>query len=371
MAIVFLEHITGKALNAFNNNVVRFTSSTVGKQIVHAELTITRLTDSYVFQITPSPEGEFYFNMKSAIKKIINLGRFADPCTYGTVGELEVDSEAYALVQVEYKIVFDDLSEEVSAFTYDFLKAVQQITEKAQFAARTINFPLHQYQDSTLRKTVFKGYPFDISTYGDNMEFTPGDALTFAEFLAADLPALSLEADLSVEPMRVNRYIINDGELTILSYDYQQVNVTGYTAKFKQVDKCGVYFKWHNNQGGWDYWLFNSKTLQELKDSLVGTLNDDFENLPNSGSPVISMGKTLDKTVMLGSNDIYEFDRYVFGIISSPKVYMYLGDKGQKHNPDNWIEVLVKGKSVAQNSQSVKSRLEIEVTVPYIQTLTL
>lgn len=366
--IVFTENING-ILNAYNNNVVRFKSDSE-VIVVNADITI----NGYSFQITPF-EGEFYFNFKTIIQKLINSSCFVDACPYAPVADLWADVNAGLNVSVEYKINFIDLSSETEIVNYNFVKGVNQVTEKALYNNRGESFPLHLVRDNIVHLTYFKGYPFTFSLFGENITFLMKTRLSEPEFLAAYLPALNFpEYSFTSEvPKGVHRYILSDGlsQLNRIDDKYHLISFGDYLIKLKVEEKCGTYLKWHNQYGGWDYWMFEKNAVNSVKDKSRGSVYSDFDNLPDA-NPFKSMGKTVDKTVKLFANGVYDYeiDR-VLGVLNSPKVYLYIGKEGDQHNQDNWIEVEVKGKSTSARTLNHRHTISLNVTMPKPYTLYL
>ena len=74
MAIVYTTTLpTNKPLNAYNNNVIEFYSNSASPAS-HAVITVGGIE----LEIKPDPSGNFYFNFKAVIKKLINSNYFKD-----------------------------------------------------------------------------------------------------------------------------------------------------------------------------------------------------------------------------------------------------------------------------------------------------
>lgn len=328
------------------------------------------------FNITPSPLNQFYFNFKTAVKKLINKASFTDDCQYPAVGSIWNDNEAYLSAIVNYKVNFEDATNETATFTYQFVKGVNQITEKAFFANRGVAFPLHKPIDNVSYVALFKGYPFDISLFGEDISITIDQFLSEAQFLAHDLPALEVdpEAVNFSNDIGVQRLIFSNGS-TLWSkiFDkYHNIRYGNYEVRMRVEDKCGVYFKWHNEYGGWDYWLFEKNYHVDMKDKQLGEIVRDFDNLPDSKSFVESTGKSVEDSMKLYANGVYDYEiERVLGIARSPKVYMYFGEKDEQNNDDNWVEVQVSASNPDYKANTFRKTIAIKVTVPSNYTLTL
>lgn len=356
MAIVFLDHtINGKILNAYNNNVVRFKSDTGNS--LNADITVTANSLPYSFQITPNQAGEYYFNFKSIAIALINTSLFADACPYSTVGTLWADPNAYLNISVEYKINITDVSFETASYSYDFIKAVNQITEKALFNNRGLKFPMHQPYFDKYYLTLFKGYPFSIGIFGENATFT-----------------LDGVSKPQVNVKQASRFILSKGDSLWpdITKEYHTIVLDGKTIVLNVKDICaGVYLKWHNQYGAWDYWLFDKNIVDDLKSSSIGSLENDFDNLSGTSSPSVSMGKDSNHEIDLIAQVSREESARVRAILDSPKVYFYIGLQDEANSSDNWIEVRVSGKSTALKSSSVRNNIAIKMSYPKPYTLTL
>jgi len=357
MAIVFSDHtINGKILNAFNNSVVRFESDSP-VEILNAEITITS-DSSYTFEITPSPEGKFYFNFKGVMQKLINASRFHDSCPY-PVGTMWEDVNAYLDVNVEYRINYEDLSFDTASFSYTFLKGLNQVPERNYFESRGQLFPLLRMAGGETYLTFFKGFPFSIPFYGENISVT---IVTYE----ADQANRSSNAVVNfTHKKEVARLILSNGVdvWDQITSNEHGININGSYINLKIVERCGVFLKWHNQYGGWNYWLFDNNYLSDTKESLIGSIANDFSNLPDTVSPEVSMGKSTSKSMQLFANNV-EMDQVemLLGIIESPKVLFYLGEKDSGSN--EWVEVAISKKTAQYKSRGHKATLSVNVTIP-------
>ena len=154
MAISFSKSIsTTKLLNAYNNNVVEFSSDnaldsiTCNINIGGIDLEITPISDV------------FTFNYKEVVSALINTNNFSDDIVPTT--NLHADTSLKNSWLATYTITFSDDSTEQTSETYVFVKSVEQI-------ANVSNRLLTEQQILTpLNLTMFKGFPFDVAHYSD------------------------------------------------------------------------------------------------------------------------------------------------------------------------------------------------------------
>jgi hypothetical protein len=376
MAITFLDHsINGKILNAFNNNVVRFSSSS-SKEIRIGIVEIIHNGQIIEFELHPSPDDKFYFNFKTIVQKLINGSQFRDSIGYVQSGNLFRDDNAYIELPVQYKIIFTDDTFDIAIYTYWFVKGLCQVKEKSFYKNRGQAFPLLRLDNNEAALTIFDGYPLDIPLFGEDINIII-DPLTETQFLAHSIPTpLSTSNAITfTNDKAAQRLVLCDGSIVwdeIPAGQFCAILFNGYVLKIRKEDKCGVYLKWHNQYGGWDYYLFERNYNLDLGDKQVDNINTDFENLWDTNSPDISMGKVISETMQLWAFGVYynEIER-VKGLLHSPKVYLYTGDRYDPYTAENWLPVKVSGKSLTRPSQNRRVTISIEVELPKTYTLTL
>jgi len=286
------------------------------------------------------------------------------------------DANAYYYAAVEYKIVFEDASSDTTTAAYRFIKGVNQITEKDSFLNRGIHFHLYKPFNKSAFLTYFKGYPFSIAMFGNDPYLEVDEINSLAKFIdyGTALPSVNPSSHAYTTDDGVQRLIISDGqsEWAEITDEYHviRVGVYGQEIRLKSVDECGLYFKWHNDYGGWDYWLFERNHTKTQKDKQIGQIVQDYDNLPDTDSPVESTGKTSESSIKIYANGLKSYDiERVLGIARAPKVYMYLGEKGEQNG--NWLEVDVSGQSTEYRATAAKSAMAFKVTIPSTYTLSL
>lgn len=379
--ITFIDHIIyGKVLNAFNNNIVRFKDDS-GRKPVNADITVSagaatqqRATlpggGTLSFQITPSPQWEFYYNLSAVAQKLINAARFADNCPYPAVASLYHDQEAHIELEVQYKINFDDLTFEKSAKSYHFVKGAHQIKNKGLQSFSNRYFPLHTPTGNReVHLTYWKWYPFDFALYAHDPE------LTINYSGSGDPRGTNVWNETFMAEKGVHRFIICNGpqQFEHIDSNLHLIEFEDWYINLHVRDECdGVYLKWHNQYGGWDYWLFDRNYLDTFKDKALGVIDNDIDNLYPTISPEVSLGKIAQRSMKLFANQVpdYEVER-LLGISTSPKVYMYMRKRGEVHHSLYWNEVQVKGSSHHLHSQSTNHVISINITLPEPYTLTL
>ena len=127
----------------------------------------------------------------------------------------------------------------------------------------------------------------------------------------------------------------------------------------------GTYLKWLNSFGGWSYWLFY-KGNENLQTKELGVLNNDFNNLEDTVSPVISLGTESQNTISLLQEGITKDEMLLLrDLLDSVKVYMFTGIAFTQSSDKDWIEVIVKsGNFRLSNARERINNLSLTIELP-------
>jgi hypothetical protein len=127
----------------------------------------------------------------------------------------------------------------------------------------------------------------------------------------------------------------------------------------------GTYLKWLNSFGGWSYWLFY-KGNENLQTKELGTLNNDFNNLEDTVSPMISLGTESQNTIALLQEGITKDEMLLLrDLLDSAKVYMFTGIAFTQSSDKDWVEVIVKsGNFRLSNARERINNLSITIELP-------
>ncbi len=155
MAITFSKAISiTELLNAFNNNVVEFSSD----DVLDSVKCVVNI-NSIDFEITPDTSNVFRFNFKEAVSTFVRQDNFEDSIL--PTGDNMNDTSLINSWLVTYTITFTDDSTENTTRTYVFIRSVEQI------ANLTNKLLSSQYLFNPLTLTVFKGYPFEVVRFSN------------------------------------------------------------------------------------------------------------------------------------------------------------------------------------------------------------
>ena len=179
---------------------------------------------------------------------------------------------------------------------------------------------------------------------------------------------------------KVNRFVVNDGNSNPLGLadGYNEItignNETVNSFVIENITSpCGShYVKWLNSFGGWNYWLFN-KGNETITTKDLGSINNDYDDVVDTVSPYIAIGKTSETTITLQQELITQKEMLILkDLLESPKVYLYTGIPYYIPNPLNWLEVNVKtGSFRVSNAKEKMNTLNIVIELPPNTTKTL
>lgn len=382
MAITFSKSISEtNFLNAYNNNIVKFTSDNipVGEIIINAKINISGID----IVITPIND-LFHYNFVEIIPVLINQNSFSDDIL-PTLLNGDASSHVYndtvnTFINplITFTITFSDDTTEQITKTYKWLKSVEQLEQNKVGVVTGGNgiyllSPFQQLTANTYDVTYFEGYPFDISLLLDNAGIT-----TFLN----QTNALSFDFNL---PNTVNRVFFSDGRTTITIDDHlplvdglNELKITrGIDIIFINVTKIpaieGQFVKFLNQYSGWSYWLFNCIHQRKRIDKDLGDLNNDFDNVSDTVSPFLNIGKTSKDSLTLISDAVGEKDQDVLdGIIDSPKIYYFTGTRFSQVTDVSWLAVKKKSGTnfIIDYKNNIKN-YKIQIDLPQRYTMTL
>lgn len=359
-------------LAAFNNNIIEFKSDSL-TQSLQAKVTI----NSIEFIIYKLPSGWFRFNFKEIAKALVNQNNFKDELVTN-ITDIDINTYSYEQTDgyftgnVNIEIILINGNIENSNFPISFLANVYNLEDykKTNIGLDDIFVLLPNIKNTTNQYyfKYFEGYPFDITFFENSNE------------------NIELQGQINISIERkatLTRFFFSDGENDIVNNslialssglnDYTLVNpASNLKNKYLKIDYvplCGndaIYLKWFNAQGGYSYYLFNKFFERNLNFASLGELETDFNNLENTTSPIVQIGRTSFDKIRVDSDLINESEfNLLVGILSSPKVYMFTGLPLARANFNDWIEVEIKTSSVnLRNWKNRPTNISFEFELP-------
>ena len=115
----------------------------------------------------------------------------------------------------------------------------------------------------------------------------------------------------------------------------------------KDSDSCGLYFKFLNRYGRWNYWLFSKNHFRKPSSKYLSDVENDYANLEDTISPTLQIGKTSDETIKCIAERLDAYGKRVLeGILDSPKILMFTGERFAKASKMDWMEVRLKSNTL-------------------------
>lgn len=385
MAIIFTKDIPiNKLLTAYNNNIVRFHSDSL-LDSVSAE--ISMLGDTII--LYPHPEGSFYFNLKEYITAEINTKDFADDLIYnldsldpGTF-TYDVADGCYLEAEITFKINLSDSSSELATRNLHFIAGAEQLEDYKKneilFAANQIIVlsPVASRTNNTTYIKHWEGYPFEFSFYNREFPVAPFTLKNNTNGLDFEFNSKSKVTSMFLSDGRTDVTLEDFLPLVIGQNDIQflidDVNQNINLIIDKADSDCGVYVKFLNKYGRFNYWLFDKNHFRSQTSKYLGELDNDFNNLEDTTSPTLQIGKSSDSTIKCAAKNLTENEKRILeGIIDSPKIYLFTGDRFSKADLTDWMEVRLKTSSLPILSPNKKVyNYYVEFDLPATNTITL
>lgn len=381
MAIIFTTDISeDKLLMAYNNNVVRFSSDS-DMTPLHCDIVGLGMN----VKIYPTPDNSFYFNLKDYVSSYVNTNRFQDTVT----SELSDTPESFTYDAsngsfksgaVLFQINFIDETNETVVKNLMFLAGAIQLEDFKRFENPMdqnyiILSPTRNQTSNDCFLKYWEGFPFEFSFF---TKF-PNDAFVLknnTNGLEQQFPAKS----------NVTAMFISDGRTDISVEDFVAL-VDGYNnlnffhngenqnlnVFLEKLDSdCGIYVKWMNSKGRFNYWLL-SENKRDRTSKYNPELENDFDNLDSTMSPIIQTGKESSDLLRGYVKKLSDWEKEVFiGIFDSPKVYYFTGERFSRSTHLDWIEVSVKNTSANvsdKNKRLYSYTIDLQLPQRYTQKL--
>ena len=376
MAIVFTKDLLNtKLYTAYNNNIIDFYSDETSPAV---KVTITIVLN--VITLYPSPSGLFNYNFKELITTILNTDNFAD--------DLEIDIDTNFVydwtdkVSLNQNIVFEITKQDATLISvtkditwlsaYVNLRDYKRTYPSQELLVNDIAVLQKTSVDNyyKYKVTYWLGYPFGLTLWLNSQDLTITNETNLVDYTFTGND-------------KVDRLIFSDGRS-----DFSIANIIPLADGFNNLNfndifnlelhtpytQCsdGVYLKYINSFGGWSYWLFN-KGNEDTKTKDKGSLFNDYNNLEDTTSPLISLGKESSNTIQVQERNVNEdFKNQLTDLIDSPKVYLFTGLRFSKNTFNDWMEVVINdGSFRIENSRTNLYTFNFKIELPPNVTRTL
>lgn len=385
MAIIFSKDIpVNKLLTAYNNNIVRFYSDSV---LIPKTAQITGLGIDVV--LYPHPNGTFYFNFKDDIASEINTKNFADDLAYD-LNSLDANTFTYDVANgcylegvITFRINFTDTTSETITRNLSFIAGAEQLEDYKRneilFQSNKVIVlsPVADRTNNTTHLKYWEGYPFEFSFYNREFPVSPFTLKNNANGLTYDFNSKSKVTSMFLSDGRTDVTLEDFLPLVIGQNDIQFL-IGGINQNINlNIDKadsdCGVYIKFLNKYGRFNYWLLSKNYFRNRSSKYLAEIENDFNNLEDTTSPTIQTGKSGDENLRGVAKNLNENEKLIFeGIIDSPKIYVFTGERFSKADLTDWMEVRLKTSSFPIKSPNKKLyNYFVEFDLPARNTQTL
>jgi len=376
--IQFIQDIKEDKLRmAFNNDVIRFRLS----QGVAAYCIVT-MTEDVSVRLYPGPDGIFYFNFKPYIASIINTRNFEDnlqtqiQSTSANSFVYDFTDGVFLNLVVKIQAVRSDNTTDNGEYSLRWIAGVEQLREHSELSINDMLLltPLSKQTNNHAYLKYWQGYPFDFGLYNHIEEGV--NILNKTNLLSQEF----------YTPGTITRLFFSDGrtdetieDVLPLIEGVNQLEIDPHSDKrfYLSVEKvayrCGVYIKWLNKYGAYNYWLFENTAAIDRTTKQLGELYNDNENFENSFGRSIQIGKESQDVIKVITEALTEAEsKIVEGIIDSPKIYLFTGQPFARNSYRDWIEVSLK--TTSSRIKNYKQKLnnmafDFELPQRYTQTL--
>lgn len=376
MAIVFNKELdVTKIALAFNNNVIEFYSDS-GIAPENATISVGGETVT----IYPNPNGVFRYNFKQLIKNLINVDNYTDDLVtditttyvYDWTNKVTLIGDVVTTINLSNDTTETDTHNITWLSGYVDIERWKQEYPNEDLLAGELRLLQKNNGDSYYDYYIkyWYGYPFDITIYGNE---------NIIELINNTNSQISPTYDLN----KISRLCFSDGRTNISIEDdisfISGVNDIFLDSTFnvrleKITEFCpnGVYIKWINSLGGWSYWLF-SKGETSTKTDSRGALFNDVNNLEDTLSPFVSLGKDKNKSIKVREKRVNEQYKILLeDLLDSAKVYLFTGTPFSQNFNNDWLEVELKdGTFITENPRQGFYTFDFEFGLPKSVTRSL
>ena len=380
MALVFTKQLApDKWLLSDNNNIIQFTDDVTTRTILYADFTVGTETPSRVYA---DPNGVIWYNVRENVSARLN--DYDDTLDFNTITPADINTfflnwdKVYLNHTIAINIVFTNNETLAATTTSNFLLGVEQTEDffKGVTVKNKDIVVLSPLKDNTNTRSYlnyWEGYPFDV---GFTRKISDSTNITTIENLSTQQtsPTFSITNIIS-------RLVFSNGTTNITIEDHLPLgtglNILQLDANTQlEINKieatCGTYIKWLNQYGGFNYWLFATSS-RAIRTRDRGTINNDFNNIEDSVSETRSLGRDASEQLTVFYENLNDNDiRLLKGMIQSPKIYLYMGERYTPRALQNWIEITLPNKNMDLNN--FRNRVPngtIIIDLPPVKTIAL
>lgn len=277
------------------------------------------------FVVYPDSDGKYTFNLKEIAKVGVNKLGFEDSEAFDDAFFKSIGGN-YLSQDITIE-VFNSTTSETLNKTYTFLKSAYQVGDRLNDNP----YQLMTYNQNSIDHylTYWEGFPFHFTiqraTNLDDINIKNiGTGLETGAMTASETSSFRLNVDNNEGDDWTNQNFLplTDlvNKLEIYANDVFKSNLF-----LKKRSNCsGVYLKWLNRQGDYNFWLFDEFYQEQQGASDLDFVGrNEFNNIQDLGSQFRSIGKESQKTLTVKTKFDAREAEVLSGLIDSPSVQMY------------------------------------------------
>jgi hypothetical protein len=347
----------------YNDSFIEFESDLAG--MVKATISLLPVEDFPLpFEIFKDAEGKFIFNLKELIKTRFNKNGFRDQ---------EEEYPVQWLQNVDNRFLIQDLTLNDANADEEGVAVSVQITFKksavqvAQFYNQNFDSILsHSENGIDFNLTYFEGFPFEVTF----LRLIADAAVTVKNLNSGITSVQQIQqlnedktARMFIDKVYENWTSSNFMPLfdAVNRLEFYINNEFAVNLNLKKVsNKCGVYLKWFNLDGSFNYFLFDrffdsAVSGREIGEVSVNAYKNVSEGLLNDVSII---GKTANKDLKVKAKLTVDEFKIVEGLVYSPSVQMYSSNVPEESG--EFIDVKIKGNL---KRSTKKEFIDVEFTI--------
>ena len=244
------------------------------------------------------------------------------------------------------------------------------------FFCYAINGSLAPGEDFKTSRTVrwWKNLPFDFCVYTPEKQdiYAGADGGSISKVGETQFQGFIIYDPQQYVPQAVREAVLMFGGIErpdtfddTFDATFQYDN-TSITAVRLVVDTCtdGVYLRWMDNQGMWQYWLFSRSGSTSKTEDDGDPIPVDFEAYGRAYGGISRQGKKEQTTYALYAPLVDgETLAMLMTLPASPYVYMYMGKDG---DDDVWVPVTTEAESHSITNEHLQD-FEVNILLPPTQ----
>lgn len=360
---------------AYNDSFLRFYSNS----IVNEKQAIINISYPYNLEIPPPPpiilfsfgNSSFLLNLKPFAINILDIGNLNDQNE--SITELYGKLKGFTDI-LRVNIIISGDTEESITHDYEFKKSAYEIG--ANIHVNESQLLTYSTNGIDFNITYFQGFPFSFDIQKLNASIDPLIFINkYTNFVSN--PPLIID---TTSPYRMivdesnginwytNRFmpLINTEnliEMRIGDSFLANLRIT------KHIRSSGVYLKWQNQQGAYNYWLFPMPIIEDIEVSEIGQVStDEFNDIENLNNPFKSLGFKSNRNISVKDKINKDELPVLRGLLSSGSVQMYTSQ--QANIGGKFINVNVFG-SMPFNMKKRINEISLTIFMPDSQNVTL